>query len=246
MFFLLVVSGVLCLPAVQAQQGAQSVETIVRWNKQFVGIVIARSARDATVRLGTVFLTNRQGFAITSARVVASSPSSLILLRFPGCPAMPVLSVHYSTGDVAVLRVAADICTFHTPPVEPSNPFPQNRSGFAFAGAKSVQEGQQVLVIGFLRPDDFGSGAATVATGIVRAVREDAMLIQAPIGAGTSGAPVLNMLGEVVGMVGGTSTGDQRGLDFATPANKLQLEFCYALQAEKVLTTSDQFLKCLP
>jgi hypothetical protein len=60
----------------------------------------------------------------------------------------------------------------------------------------TADEGEHILVIG--NPEDV---TGTVSDGMVSAVRSQEFLITAPISPGSSGSPVLNDQGEVVGMV---------------------------------------------
>ena len=62
--------------------------------------------------------------------------------------------------------------------------------------AGSAEEGEHILVIGNPR-----GMTGTVSDGMVSANRDDEFQITAPISAGSSGSPVINDKGEVVGMV---------------------------------------------
>jgi hypothetical protein len=84
-------------------------------------------------------------------------------------------------------------------------------------------EGSSVTVIG--NPmEHFG----TVTTGVVSALRTDpkagsVMQISAPVSPGSSGSPVLNDNGEVIGMVwGGDTENDAHDLNYAVPQDVLK------------------------
>jgi len=83
-----------------------------------------------------------------------------------------------------------------------------------------VQEGESIVVIG--NPEGL---QGTVSQGIVSAFRQyanESSLIQitAPISAGSSGSPVMNMRGEVVGVAVGAKS-DGQNLNFAVSGSKL-------------------------
>jgi S1-C subfamily serine protease len=72
-------------------------------------------------------------------------------------------------------------------------------------------EGENVTVIGNPK-EHYG----TVTTGIVSAIRDTIMQISAPISHGSSGSPVLNNDGDVVGMVwGGDAQSDAHDLNYS-------------------------------
>ena len=61
----------------------------------------------------------------------------------------------------------------------------------------------------------------TVSQGIVSAIRNNTIQITAPISPGSSGGPVFNMRGEVIGIVSSQMKSGQN-LNFAIPANLIQ------------------------
>jgi S1-C subfamily serine protease len=81
----------------------------------------------------------------------------------------------------------------------------------------NVMEGQIVLVIG--NPEGL---TGTVSNGLVAAIRKDLGLIQitAPISHGSSGSPVLNEKGLVIGVVVGLYEGGQN-INFCVPSDKI-------------------------
>lgn len=86
--------------------------------------------------------------------------------------------------------------------------------------AKVPQVGERVLVVG----SPLGLHE-TVSDGIVSAVREissvgTVLQITAPISAGSSGSPVFNMKGEVIG-VARSQRQDGQNLNFAVPAGRV-------------------------
>jgi S1-C subfamily serine protease len=143
------------------------------------------------VDTGTGFFISRDGYCVTAAHVFARA--------LKGTPASPFAhglvatandGTHYFAQRIAYLNKTADIAIvkFDCQDVAYLDP---DATG-------DLEEGQTVLVIG--SPEGL---AGTISTGIVAAIREDSIQISAPISPGSSGSPVLNEDGYVVGVAVG-------------------------------------------
>jgi len=131
-------------------------------------------------------------------------------------PVKGVLAVD-AEGDVALLRVDA-------PPTQ-VRPLPLDRT--------SPQEGESIVVIG----NPFGL-EGSVSNGIVSAVRDiptfgRIIQITAPISPGSSGSPVVNMQGQVIGVATLQITGGQ-SINFAIPSERIS-----QLQIGALMSLSD-------
>src|SRR5687767_4918165 len=118
-------------------------------------------------------------------------------------PVKGVLAVD-AEGDVALLKVDA--------PPHLVRPLPLDRT--------SPQEGESIVVIG----NPFGL-EGSVTNGIVSAVRDiptfgRIIQITAPISPGSSGSPVVNMQGQVIGVATLQITGGQ-SVNFAIPSERI-------------------------
>ena len=118
-------------------------------------------------------------------------------------PVKGVLAVD-AEGDIAILKV--DV------PPNQVRPLPLDRT--------SPQEGESVVVIG----NPFGL-EGSVTNGIVSAVRDiptfgRIIQITAPISPGSSGSPVVNMQGQVIGVATLQITGGQ-SVNFAIPSERI-------------------------
>ena len=118
----------------------------------------------------------------------------------------PVIHIEASDKDqdLAVLRVDASAIEIHPLSIARSTP----------------QQGERVFVIGNPRGLE-----GTVSDGIVSALRrfkESGYMIQitAPISPGSSGSPVVNLRGEVIGVATAAIEGGQN-LNFAIPSSKI-------------------------
>ena len=131
-------------------------------------------------------------------------------------PVKGVLAVD-AEGDIALLKVDA--------PPALIRPLPLDRT--------SPQEGESVVVIG----NPFGL-EGSVTNGIVSAVRDiptfgRIIQITAPISPGSSGSPVVNMQGQVVGVATLQVTGGQ-SVNFAIPSERIS-----QLQTTTLISLSD-------
>lgn len=118
-------------------------------------------------------------------------------------PVKGVLAVD-AEGDIAVLKV--DAAAHHVRPLSLERTSPQ--------------EGESVVVIG----NPFGL-EGSVTNGIVSAVRDiptfgRIIQITAPISPGSSGSPVVNMRGQVIGVASLQITGGQ-SVNFAIPSERI-------------------------
>jgi S1-C subfamily serine protease len=95
----------------------------------------------------------------------------------------------------------------------------------------SLQEGQTVTVIG-----NPGGLTGTVSTGILSAVRDNGDLLQftAPISSGSSGGPVVNDEGEVIGIVEGARVSVQQQEIVEN------LNFAHGVRLMKIAAAGDQ------
>ena len=118
-------------------------------------------------------------------------------------PVKGVLAVD-AEGDIALLKIDA--------PATPIRPLPLDKT--------SPQEGESVVVIG----NPLGL-EGSVTNGIVSAVRDiptfgRIIQITAPISSGSSGSPVVNMQGQVIGIATLQITGGQ-SVNFAIPSERI-------------------------
>jgi tetratricopeptide (TPR) repeat protein len=118
-------------------------------------------------------------------------------------PVKGVLAVD-AEGDVALLKI--------DPPAPPIRALPLDKT--------SPQEGESVVVIG----NPLGL-EGSVTNGIVSAVRDiptfgRIIQITAPISSGSSGSPVVNMQGQVIGVATLQITGGQ-SVNFAIPSERI-------------------------
>jgi hypothetical protein len=142
------------------------------------------------------------GKVVTALHVVAGS--TVVSVRDRSGAERPVsVVVTYSRAD--------DLALLDTPTIT-ANPLP-------LADSSEVEVGDSVVAIGHPLGLE-----GTVTTGVVSAIRrtnETSFLqVSAPISPGSSGGPVLNAFGEVVGLAHGILTEGQ-ALNFATPASRI-------------------------
>ena len=172
--------------------------------------------------VGTGVITTEDGEILTNAHVVEDATDIRVRLTGETEPREAELLAIDPGNDLALLRIAGDDFVPAT-----------------FAEPESVRIGDQVVAIGFALDLD---GAPSVTLGIVSALERTITigdagaldgLIQtdAAISSGNSGGPLVNALGQVVGI----NTAGARG-DFTTAATNIG----FAISVEEVLRVVEQ------
>ena len=155
---------------------------------------------------GSGFLVSKNGHIVTNYHVIKNGASAVIKLPNGAFFAVDGVLASDKTRDVAIIKAHGN--DFRTLPLGDSN---------------RLQVGEEVVAIG--NPLSLES---TVSNGIVSAIRtvEDEggkfVQITAPISPGSSGGPLFNMAGEVVGITTSHLIGGQN-LNFAIPINDVKL-----------------------
>ncbi|MEP6922501.1 MAG: trypsin-like peptidase domain-containing protein [bacterium] len=175
-------------------------------------------------------LSRGSGFFIDSDRVVTNrhvieGAHRAEVHSYTGAiyPVKGVLAVD-AEGDLAVLKIDA----------------PANQARPLLLDRTSPQEGESVVVIG----NPFGL-EGSVTNGIVSAVRDiptfgRIIQITAPISPGSSGSPVVNMHGQVIGVATLQITGGQ-SVNFAIPSERIsQLQTVPLMSLSELVTSSSR------
>jgi Trypsin-like peptidase domain len=153
-------------------------------------------------RIGSGFVVASDGRIATSLHVVEDAERVVVVLADGRSFTRVQAVAHDEAQDLVVLAIDAD-------------GLPALR-----LAAERVAVGERVIAIG--HPQGLEN---TVSDGLVSAVREqvggDVLQISAPISLGSSGGPVLNERGEVVGVTTSTNRLGQN-LNFAAPADRLR------------------------
>jgi putative serine protease PepD len=160
--------------------------------------------------IGTGFVYNRRGDIVTNDHVAAGAKS--ITVKFSGNQTFKGRVVGRDTdSDLAVIRVAA-----------PRSLLRPLRLG----DSSRVQVGDAVVAIG----SPFGH-AGSLSAGVVSGLHvplnspsdipTDSIQTDAPINPGSSGGPLLNTLGQVIGIATSTQSrsGNSNGVGFVIPSN---------------------------
>jgi hypothetical protein len=188
-----------CLLLTHATAWAESISEMVKRVKPAVVEIVAFNRKGSPIKFGTGFFISSNGQLITNYHVIEGA-SSLVAFDSLGARLSleRVISKHDEfSEDLALLK-------FQVKDV----PFLKLRE------SDDIAEGDKVIVIGNPR-----GLTGTVSDGIVSGFRSTIvswplMQITAPISAGSSGSPVLDENGEVIGIV--TLTNNQgQNLNFA-------------------------------
>ena len=169
-----------------------------------------------STRLGSGFVYDKQGHIITNTHVIDGANTADVTFVDGNTYRAKVIGKDPSS-DIAVLQIT-------------DNFSPENLVPLPIVNSSSLQVGQQVIAIG----NPFGL-SDTMTAGIVsqmgrllpnpdtRFATPGAIQTDAPINPGNSGGPLLNMLGQVVGIntAINSATGEFSGIGFAVPSNMI-------------------------
>ena len=176
---------------------------------------------------GTAFVVTTDGFLVTCARVVDGAKTIEVHLGGLKYPAVVVSSdrVH----DVAVIRINA-----------------QNLMPVPLTDSNSVQLGQPVRALGYPLSDLLGNNLK-VTTGSVSGLNQEAnsrvFQVDAAINPGNSGGPIVNEMGEVIGVASAKLAGPTvSNVGIARPINDVKVLLQQA-GAKFVAGTSQQKLE---
>ncbi|MGC2680657.1 MAG: trypsin-like peptidase domain-containing protein [Candidatus Nitrosopolaris sp.] len=169
-----------------------------------------------STRLGSGFVYDKEGRIITNNHVIDGASTADVTFVDGNTYRAKVIGKDPSS-DIAVLQIT-------------DNFSPENLIPIAIVNSSSLQVGQQVIAIG----NPFGL-SDTMTTGIVSQMGRllpnpdsgfstpGAIQTDAPINPGNSGGPLLNILGQVVGIntAINSATGEFSGIGFAVPSNMI-------------------------
>ena len=156
---------------------------------------------------GTGCVINKSGIILTSSHVVNKASYIEVTTSKGETYKAEVVEPYDQNGDLALLRI------------KPKNSLPTIKLG----DSSMIKVGQKVLAIG----NPFGF-KGTLTTGIVSRIDYERNKIQtdAAINPGSSGGPILNANGEVIGISQSISNPDNNksniGIGFAVPANEVK------------------------
>jgi hypothetical protein len=189
--------------ASQAPRGKRDIPTITREASKAVVLVIASDKNGKEIRQGSGFIVSRNGQVVTNYHVVERASTVVIKFSDGAFYLVDGFLAIDEENDIAVLKASGK--NFPIVPLGDSN---------------QVQAGEEVVAIG--SPLALES---TVSNGIISAIREVGdenkrmLQVTAPISPGSSGGPLFNMRGEVIGI---TTLQFSKGqnLNFAIPINE--------------------------
>ena len=179
---------------------ADAIPDIVNRTKAVIVEIVAMHEQGAPTELGTGFFVSPDGLVVTNFHVIRGE-ASLAAVNNNGLLFLFEKIVAEPTGvDLAILKFRA-------------NDVPFLRLG----NSMDKVEGEKVIVIG--NPSGF---LGTVSEGVISGFRENRYLIQitAPISHGSSGSPVMDENGQVIGVATWLSEPGQN-LNFAIAIEKV-------------------------
>lgn len=192
-----------CVPAARAQSvPRKDIPAIAKAANGSV-VTIVMGDNNKPVALGTGFIVSPSGLVVTNYHVIKAG--SVAAVKFPDGTILPAdgLVAADKNRDVAVIKI-------HGKPFR----------ALTLGNSDSVQIGEEVVAIG----NPLGL-ELTISNGIVSGIRtvekEGGKFLQvtAPISHGSSGGPLLNMTGEVIGITSMYFEGGEN-LNFAIPINE--------------------------
>jgi tetratricopeptide (TPR) repeat protein len=202
-FWLIFLGGLACLLSLPDASAQDELPELVRRIKPAAVAIETFDARGEKLSRGSGFFIDKDRI-VTNRHVIDGAYRAEVHLNSGNSfPVKTVVAVD-AEADVALLKVEA----------------PANQVRSLSLDRTSPQEGESVVVIG----NPFGL-EGSVTNGIVSAVRDipgfgRIIQITAPISPGSSGSPVVNMHGQVIGVATLQITGGQ-SVNFAIPSERI-------------------------
>jgi hypothetical protein len=183
----------------------EDVAAVVKRSSDAVVLIIISDSTGKETALGSGFLVSPDGKVVTNYHVVSGAHSAIVKLSNGALfPAAGVLAFDVDQ-DLAIIKVDG-----------------KNLPFLSLADVSKLQVGDHVVAIG----SPLGL-EGTVSDGIISAVREEEhtkwIQTTAPVSHGNSGGPLLNMDGNVVGVITwGVSLQVGQNLNFAIPSGEVK------------------------
>lgn len=184
-------------------------------------IVRIESGEGRREGVGTGFVVDKSGVIATNLHVIAGESKITVKMSDNSTPPVVAIVGIDPGHDLALLRVSA------------GKPLPVIRLG----DSSAMVAGDQVIAIG--NPLGLNTTVSAGLISSVRAIRNDLTILQtsAPISPGSSGGPLLNQFGEVIGVTTFISVQGQN-LNFAVPTDYLR-----PMIAKPIALQLDEFAK---
>jgi len=169
-------------------------------------VTIVMEDNDKPIALGTGFLVSPDGAILTNYHVIANGNTAAVKLSDGRMLLVDGVLAADKVRDLAVIKIHG-----------------KNFQTLILGNSDQVEVGEEVVAIGH----PLGLGL-TVSNGILSAVptieKEGGKFLQvtAPISHGSSGGPLFNMAGEVIGITSGINENGEN-LNFAVPVNDAKL-----------------------
>jgi len=206
----------------QKEESTENLPTIIKRIKPSVVIVFAYDNKGEFLQLGSGFFISQSGDIITNYHVLQRAISAEV--KTSDGKTYPIIYIVTGDEQSDIIRLSVDIPSQYVHPLSLSTTVPE--------------VGERILVYG----SPLGL-EKTVSDGIISAIREvpgygKLIQITAPISPGSSGSPVLNMKGEVIGIATFQFIEGQN-LNFAIPSERIaNLDL---MEEEKTFTTEELF-----
>jgi S1-C subfamily serine protease len=218
LLFTILVAWVICAHALNGE----TVPEIVANAKPAVCVVVASDESGNTRDFGTGFFISQDGLFVTNKHVIDGADQVTVKSQNGGRFRCAGILAQPRGMDLSVLKIDA--------------------SGMAkleLGNSTDLVEGQRILVIG--TPEGL---EGTASDGIVAAIRSNPRMIQitAPISPGSSGSPVLDEKGRVVGVATSQFRKGQN-LNFAIPVEELS-KAVDSISSDQKATPLSSFLNC--
>ena len=214
----------LALPSLskQKEESTENLPSIIKRIKPSVVIIFAYDGKGEFLKLGSGFFISQNGDIITNYHLLQGASSAEA--KISDGKTYPITHIVAEDEQNDIIRLSVDIPSQYVHPLSLSTTIPE--------------VGERIIVYG----SPLGL-EKTVSDGIVSAIREifdygKIIQITAPISPGSSGSPVLNMNGEVIGIATFQFIEGQN-LNFAIPSERVAS--LNLIEEEKTFTTEELF-----
>ena len=212
------------LPSLPKQkvESTENLPSLIKRIKPSVVIVFAYDDKGEFLQLGSGFFISQNGDIITNYHVLQGASSAEV--KTSDDKTYPITYIVAEDERNDIIRLSVDIPSQYVHPLSLSATIPE--------------VGERIIVYG----SPLGL-EKTVSDGIVSAIREvpgygKIIQITAPISPGSSGSPVINMKGEVIG-VATFQIVEGQNLNFAIPSERIAS--LNLIEEEKTFTTEELF-----